>query len=125
MIRRPPVSTRTDTLFPYTTLFRSDHVIDKLVGSSLVVMGKANAPAAWLTVLPHLALHDAQMPVHPIQKLYCGVSDLRASCSPASTMRAACGVTSWRPCCEPCASERVRAARWGSGSCWHRPILSV
>src|SRR3546814_4495460 len=29
MIRRPPRSTRTDTLFPYTTLFRSrnDHVL--------------------------------------------------------------------------------------------------
>src|SRR3546814_11140907 len=25
MIRRPPRSTRTDTLFPYTTLFRSSH----------------------------------------------------------------------------------------------------
>src|SRR3546814_2761086 len=25
MIRRPPRSTRTDTLFPYTTLFQSDH----------------------------------------------------------------------------------------------------
>src|SRR3546814_16189466 len=25
MIRRPPRSTRTDTLFPYTTLFRSFH----------------------------------------------------------------------------------------------------
>src|SRR3546814_7135816 len=25
MIRRPPRSTRTDTLFPYTTLFRSRH----------------------------------------------------------------------------------------------------
>src|SRR3546814_2696741 len=25
MIRPPPKSTRTDTLFPYTTLFRSDH----------------------------------------------------------------------------------------------------
>src|SRR3546814_10831757 len=24
MIRRPPISTLTDTLFPYTTLFRSD-----------------------------------------------------------------------------------------------------
>src|SRR3546814_2464781 len=24
MITRPPISTRTDTLFPYTTLFRSD-----------------------------------------------------------------------------------------------------
>src|SRR3546814_3145221 len=26
MIRRPPRSTRTDTLFPYTTLFRSVHL---------------------------------------------------------------------------------------------------
>src|SRR3546814_8058893 len=26
MIRRPPRSTRTDTLFPYTPLFRSPHV---------------------------------------------------------------------------------------------------
>src|SRR3546814_7002491 len=26
MIRRPPRSTRTDTLFPYTTLFRSEEV---------------------------------------------------------------------------------------------------
>src|SRR3546814_2458469 len=26
MIRRPPRSTRTDTLFPYTTLFRSDAI---------------------------------------------------------------------------------------------------
>src|SRR3546814_5718987 len=29
MIRRPPRSTRTDTLFPYTTLFRS-HFLDAL-----------------------------------------------------------------------------------------------
>src|SRR3546814_8652804 len=28
MIRRPPRSTRTDTLFPYTTLFRSRHKAD-------------------------------------------------------------------------------------------------
>src|SRR3546814_1221623 len=27
MIRRPPRSTRTDTLFPYTTLFRSDGAV--------------------------------------------------------------------------------------------------
>src|SRR3546814_6624274 len=27
MIRRPPRSTRTDTLFPYTTLFRSDQYV--------------------------------------------------------------------------------------------------
>src|SRR3546814_3902486 len=31
MIRRPPRSTRTDTLFPYTTLFRSLHLRDRLL----------------------------------------------------------------------------------------------
>src|SRR3546814_606540 len=31
MIRRPPRSTRTDTLFPYTTLFRSGGIISRLV----------------------------------------------------------------------------------------------
>src|SRR3546814_11054652 len=39
MIRRPPRSTRTDTLFPYTTLFRS--VVESLMASqaqSLVVV---------------------------------------------------------------------------------------
>src|SRR3546814_794101 len=29
MIRRPPRSTRTDTLFPYTTLFRSNGALDR------------------------------------------------------------------------------------------------
>src|SRR3546814_5917493 len=33
MIRRPPRSTRTDTLFPYTTLFRS--ALDPVVGAHL------------------------------------------------------------------------------------------
>src|SRR3546814_2731236 len=31
MIRRPPRSTRTDTLFPYTTLFRSPKALDELL----------------------------------------------------------------------------------------------
>src|SRR3546814_7207127 len=31
MIRRPPRSTRTDTLFPYTTLFRSTDTFDAAV----------------------------------------------------------------------------------------------
>src|SRR3546814_11108540 len=30
MIRRPPRSTRTDTLFPYTTLFRSALIVEHL-----------------------------------------------------------------------------------------------
>src|SRR3546814_2556578 len=31
MIRRPPISTRTDTLFPYTTLFRSSSILRSLL----------------------------------------------------------------------------------------------
>src|SRR3546814_9759856 len=31
MIRRPPRSTRTDTLFPYTTLFRSPKTVTRAV----------------------------------------------------------------------------------------------
>src|SRR3546814_622768 len=31
MIRRPPRSTRTNTLFPYTTLFRSDNTIARII----------------------------------------------------------------------------------------------
>src|SRR3546814_9523200 len=32
MIRRPPRSTRTDTLFPYTTLFRSQAIVAAVNG---------------------------------------------------------------------------------------------
>src|SRR3546814_14112645 len=34
MIRRPPRSTRTDTLFPYTTLFRSSRVAARPINSA-------------------------------------------------------------------------------------------
>src|SRR3546814_15064510 len=37
MIRRPPRSTRTDTLFPYTTLFRS--LMPRLSGVDLAMTG--------------------------------------------------------------------------------------
>src|SRR3546814_11006954 len=39
-IRRPPRSTRTDTLFPYTTLFRS-HVDERLHEAGLLAPGQA------------------------------------------------------------------------------------
>src|SRR3546814_6629778 len=43
MIRRPPRSTRTDTLFPYTTLFRS-HVGDRQ-GTFVATPARAVYPA--------------------------------------------------------------------------------
>src|SRR3546814_5862505 len=39
MIRRPPRSTRTDTLFPYTTLFRSDAIRAQVPGYRPLIVG--------------------------------------------------------------------------------------
>src|SRR3546814_19092865 len=42
MIRRPPRSTRTDTLFPYTTLFRSvvaEGALDDIIGNEASITG--------------------------------------------------------------------------------------
>src|SRR3546814_3613583 len=41
MRRRPPRSTRTDTLFPYTTLFRSDRRVAYVRGSRVACLGGA------------------------------------------------------------------------------------
>src|SRR3546814_1776660 len=38
MIRRPPRSTRTDTLFPYTTLFRS--TVEEKLTSNIATIGE-------------------------------------------------------------------------------------
>src|SRR3546814_15327874 len=51
MIRRPPRSTRTDTLFPYTTLFRS--------GRSALTLSGERPPAGGIrSVLPELVAVD-------------------------------------------------------------------
>src|SRR3546814_13407137 len=42
MIRRPPRSTRTDTLFPYTTLFRSSYTSYITSFSSFEYLGTAS-----------------------------------------------------------------------------------
>src|SRR3546814_6736972 len=44
MIRRPPRSTRTDTLFPYTTLFRSTGIV---FGSISLLVNQ------WVLICPH------------------------------------------------------------------------
>src|SRR3546814_10566894 len=58
MIRRPPRSTRTDALLPYTTLFRSIVAALAVLGASLAGCGINNIPtyeeqakAAWSQVL--------------------------------------------------------------------------
>src|SRR3546814_19329059 len=46
MIRRPPIATRTDTLFPYTTLFRSFQLCNTSANNPWQLTGNAAAQAA-------------------------------------------------------------------------------
>src|SRR3546814_20228542 len=75
MIRRPPRSTRTDTLFPYTTLFRSGWTTDRagtgdgFVGSygrvfDVVVVGRpGTAPAGPRMTTLEAALFETGRPI--------------------------------------------------------------
>src|SRR3546814_19006952 len=63
MIRRPPRSTRTDTLFPYTTLFRSDlavevdQPVDRLQGGLAIVRNERELKPHRLHVAGAMQLH--------------------------------------------------------------------
>src|SRR3546814_16219630 len=57
MIRRPPRSTRTDTLFPYTTLFRS---IWPSLWSLPQVHGSSEAEQ-WLSAVAHVGAAPQQL----------------------------------------------------------------
>src|SRR3546814_5076783 len=64
MIRRPPRSTRTDTLFPYTTLFRSGRLAQARVGRLLDRLVRQRARArddADLADGVDVARHDADL----------------------------------------------------------------
>src|SRR3546814_8358465 len=64
MIRRPPRSTRTDTLFPYTTLFRSsglakfgDAIVRECCGLGQITQPGRNEPAKTPVLPDHLREH--------------------------------------------------------------------
>src|SRR3546814_10431542 len=62
MIRRPPRSTRTDTLFPYTTLFRSGGGQAVSPGSICVEPGQCTLVLTW-HIGPGSAIVNANLPL--------------------------------------------------------------
>src|SRR3546814_16321345 len=66
MIRRPPRSTRTDTLFPYTTLFRS--------GTLTLAQGQIHLAALNQDVLDYIILNS--MPIGGIIPFHKDVVDI-------------------------------------------------
>src|SRR3546814_726400 len=78
MIRRPPRATRTDTLFPYTTLFRSSsraaitagekHMTEETITMKAIVVTDQAAGTAGMTLAerpePQAAINDVVVQVH-------------------------------------------------------------
>src|SRR3546814_5294410 len=66
MIRRPPRSTRTDTLFPYTTLFRSTHISFQQASpnSGQFETWQASLPIVYDYVAPRAQHPDAKFLLH-------------------------------------------------------------
>src|SRR3546814_12409127 len=54
MIRRPPRSTRTDTLFPYTTLFRSEESVRQKQTPVTVLNGVLEGDTTYRALRPTL-----------------------------------------------------------------------
>src|SRR3546814_7949553 len=86
MIRRPPRSTRTDTLFPYTTLFRSDRLqargpgravveVAQVQPAAVIVAGRVRMPAGDRAVAP-VAVSGARPGQHD------GVASVREQLQP-------------------------------------------
>src|SRR3546814_4499648 len=74
MIRRPPRSTRTDTLFPYTTLFRSE-IGD---GEMALRLGLATLLGALLGVDRELRGYAAGIRTHSLVALSACVASMSA-----------------------------------------------
>src|SRR3546814_10517584 len=77
MIRRPPRSTRTDTLFPYTTLFRSEDLAEVALalgrgavdGAGLVGLQVLLGHTVGLALLDAVGLQHPRQAVGPVGEL--------------------------------------------------------
>src|SRR3546814_15957299 len=84
MILRPPRSNRTDTLVPYTTLFRSNLAL----GSALATIGLTIPAVAILSIVADMPISlglDAQSPVLRFLSLIVSVQTLVNACTTVLT----------------------------------------
>src|SRR3546814_19664306 len=69
MIRRPPRSTRTDTLLPYTTLFRSHHASTRFRGRAQVLSVETERSGPLDPALPErAAILDVELGIAGIDR---------------------------------------------------------
>src|SRR3546814_9527665 len=99
MIRRPPRSTRTDTLFPYTTLFRSTTLCPK----------PAYGPSARVAIFRQPGEENSCAPWVALFAMGAAGSALRSG-----NRHRSCGYPSERPATSRSRSYRLASAKGGS-----------
>src|SRR3546814_11683669 len=87
MIRRPPRSTRTDTLFPYTTLFRSDETMKKFLLPLAAIAFASPAAAQSIVVVTAQSPDSRVLPV-AYAELRAGTNDAAIAKPTASDLDA-------------------------------------
>src|SRR3546814_14691533 len=81
MIRRPPGSKRTDTLFPYTTLFRSGDRVDLVLTQDVAGGGDGQPLKASETIIRNLRVLAVDQTMDKTPKAGEEVKEIgRASC---------------------------------------------
>src|SRR3546814_20989062 len=112
MIRRPPRSTRTDTLFPDTTLFRSSHIlgeVEELCDRVSIIRQGRTVERGTLQELRHLTRTAvvAELSAQPAGFAeLAGVHDLQID---GSTVRFSVDSVDLAPVLEPLARSGVRS----------------
>src|SRR3546814_14552429 len=106
MIRRPPRSTRTDTLFPYTTLFRSRRNLDE---AGIVYIGAEVGPG---DILCGKITPKGESPMTPEEKLLRAIFGEKASDVRDTSLRLPPGVAG--------TVVEVRVFKIGRASCRER-----
>src|SRR3546814_8611520 len=90
MIRRPPISTRTDTLFPYTTLFRSRSWI---AGTVVCAISPPRLPTELIAANPAAARAPVKKRGGSVQNTGCPAKIAAAAIDSAANLNTAPGTT--------------------------------
>src|SRR3546814_11567374 len=77
-IRRPPRSTRTDTLFPFTTLFRSKLVLEQITALNTTTAGMIDSTGTLLKTQSgeiHKQAASSTIPLETLQRAFQNIYD--------------------------------------------------
>src|SRR3546814_16932728 len=112
MILRPPISTRTDTLFPYTTLFRSPCNVKRRARFTVRISSRTATGATWEGVHRALTREPGDLPAWVAQCQGPGKgrgTEVSVERRPGGWSRLGAGVAGFTPLATPASACRARA----------------